>query len=125
MKIVIAGLPKTGTTRIFYKIRNSLEDPVREMFEPSSYEPEPADTEQSVLAKKLIAPKHVAELTSFEGFDKKIAIVRDPRDWVISMLLYDVFSLPIHENPEAIRQILDLLRRKEEIPSAVSVLELI
>ncbi|MEA3188901.1 MAG: hypothetical protein QOD99_2731 [Chthoniobacter sp.] len=122
MKIIIAGLAKTGTTGLFYKIRNSLGAPGREMFEPATYIC--SENAESVLAKKLIKPKGSEEFDSFACFDKKIGIIRDPRDWMISMLLYRIFDHPACENDDAIRRMMELLRRKEEAPASVSVLEI-
>jgi len=125
MKILITGLPKTGTTGLFYTIRQSLGGgEVREMFEPAAYERQESDEAQGVLAKALLAQPHPVDYESFSGFEKKIGLVRDPRDWVISSLLYAMFDAPYCEDDAATAQILAALRRKEADPHSVSVLEI-
>ena len=84
MKILIAGAPKTGTTALFYRIKNSLDGGVREMFEPRGYVAEPGDGACHVLAKVLLDPLIDLDMESFSSFEKKIGIVRDPRDRLIS-----------------------------------------
>jgi hypothetical protein len=126
MKILIAGAPKSGTTGLFFKIKHSLPgDAVREMFEPVAYERRDGDEEQSVLAKALIGGPNEVDYRSFEGFDKKIGLVRDPRDWAISSLLYGIFNADFCEDEAVTSQILALLRRKEEDPGSVGVLDFI
>lgn len=126
MKLVIAGSPKTGTTGLFYKIRNSVAGPVRELFEPGLHVPEPVDEARSVLAKKLIIPGRVQEFESFASFDKKIGIVRDPRDWMISSLLYSVYHMPrCYEDAAITARLLTLLQEKGNDPASVSVLAIL
>ena len=123
-KIVIAGLAKTGTTGLFYKIRNSLTGPVRELFEPTEFSAEPQDVKKVVLAKILVGRSKYADYEAFAQFDKTIHIVRDPRDQIISYLLYRVFQLSYIEDETRVAQFTDLLRMKESNPSSVSVLQL-
>ncbi len=86
MKLVIAGLGKSSTTALFYKLLEIFENPPLTLFEPGEYLAEPGN--RHVLAKVLIDPPGKVNFTSFAGFDRKIHIVRDPRDNLISRLLY-------------------------------------
>ncbi|RMF57227.1 MAG: hypothetical protein D6748_11590 [Calditrichaeota bacterium] len=127
MKILIAGAPKTGTTGLFYKIKNSMPggDRVRTLFEPSHYSPEPGDEQTGVLAKVLIDRPDL-NLPSFQHFDKKIALIRDPRDRVISALLYGMgYHSPYVLEDEKVYQIVRILRQKEEDSTSISVLQII
>ena len=124
MKIVIAGLAKTGTTGLFYKIKNSLTSPVRELFEKTEFSAEPQDTEKTVLAKILVGDSKYADYEAFAQFDKTIHIVRDPRDRIISQLLYRIFQLPYGKDETQVAQFTDLLKMKESDPNSVSVLQL-
>lgn len=144
-KIVIYGQYKTGTTACFIKIRNSLSSYPREIFEKSEYISLPDDNLKPVLAKVIIPPNHNAfsikscsetqfiqliqkaeiGLSSFETFDKKILLIRDPRDWIISGALF----LPqeyevIYNDSEATHNILELIRKKELSPKTVSFIEI-
>jgi hypothetical protein len=77
MKIVIFGLAKTGTTGLFYQLRRSLRGSVTELFEPMAYTPGIDSNTTHTLAKVLIGLKGL-DYASFDEFDKKILILRDP-----------------------------------------------
>ncbi len=127
-KIVVFGQGKTGTTALEYKIRNSLPSDTRLMHEPLAYTPLPDDNKHYVLAK-VIAGIHrtdhteIADYESFMGFDKKIYIVRDPRDTLVSLIIFSVSG--IYGNEENLKRISDLLERKEKSPASVSLIEII
>lgn len=126
MKILIAGFAKTGTTGIFFKIRNSLNGICRELFESRKYEPLPLDNTYDILAKVLIgAGNYEWSYKSYSGFDKKIMILRDPRDQLISYLLYRVLHSRFYNNPEKLNILLEALRKKEKDPNSISVLYLV
>ena len=125
MKIAIGGRPKAGTTALFYKIKNSLAREPRLLFEPERYDPDPADEDRGVLCKFLIGNLASAGLASFSGFDRKILVVRDPRDRLISEMLYSKFHAPYASDPAKCEEMLELLRQKERRPDSISVLELI
>ena len=57
MKIVIYGLAKSGTSALFYKLRNSLPPGTISLFEPTSYGP--ADRILYRLRAGRWAPSHV------------------------------------------------------------------
>ena len=124
MKIVIAGLAKTGTTGLFYKLRNSTPGSPRTLFEARSYAPRPRDDERGVLAKILVGREGYADYASFDGFDKKICIIRDPRDRLISSLLYGAFAEDFVHDDDKLERYLETLRRKEQNSRSVSVTEI-
>jgi hypothetical protein len=60
------------------------------------------------------------------GFDKKIYIVRDPRDWVVSGLLFLIQQSPsIYENDDNLDFVLTLFKKKEENPESISFVSLL
>ena len=137
-KILIAGMAKTGTTGLFFKISNSLiaceeaASKTKTLFEPTSY----SGTEnERVLAKILLAAKtpltmwgeksKAVNYADFKKFNCKILILRDPRDRLISTLLYSTRGQNFCTNPEHLNPFLALLKKKEGDPASVSVLELI
>jgi hypothetical protein len=122
-KILIAGLPKSGTTALFYKIKHSLASDVVCLFEPDKFAPErPISVHRTVLAKVVITPW--LDIDSFCGFEKKILIVRDPRDTLVSMLLYVIRDTGIPFDARKSRAFVQVLRRKERDSSSVTVLEI-
>jgi len=96
-------------------------------FEPHSYEDirNHIDAGQNMIVKVLIPtlPSFLDKVDIL--FNKKIVIIRDPRDIVISALLYYAGYEYIWKRtvPE-IQRCLNLLRQKEEDPGSVSVLKL-
>lgn len=128
LKIVIFGPYKSGTTGLFYKVRNSLPGEVRTLFEPTAYHARAGDDAQWVLAKTIIGVQDGPDRIRYEtflGFDRKIYLVRDPRDLVISGLLFFVQQVAsIYGDDEKLLSIMTLLRQKESDPSSVSVYEL-
>jgi len=131
-KIVIFGQYKTGTTGLFTKIRNSLpkaELEPRTLFEPLEYQPEARDESRWVLAKTILKfPGHPepVDYDSFLGFDRRIYLSRDPRDWLVSSALFlcqekaSVFS-----KQESTDWVLDYLRKKETQPHRYPLKELL
>lgn len=122
MKIVIAGLAKSGTSALAFRIKNTL--PRRAIFlhEPARYAPSIEDLSRSVAAKILLynAPNEV-DYESFGHFDKKILVVRDPRDRLISSILYQVAG-SFWEDERKVSKFIELLKHKESAPDTVSVL---
>jgi hypothetical protein len=135
MKIVIFGLAKSGTTALFYKIKNSLPPATVCLFEPRSFNPGMVKKRRSilrgkrepdVLAKVLpFRPNHPADVESFSHFEKQILIVRDPRDRLISRLLYGVYDSQIVHCEDKLGTVIEMLQLKETNPPSVSLKSLI
>lgn len=119
MRIAIFGQYKTGTTALFQVIRNACEPGIRCLFEPGGYMKLPTDHRTGVLAKVILDSPCVNEFTSFE---RKILITRDPRDWLVSTILFmPQQRRQVYGSPETLDEILQLLRQKETSPSSVSM----
>lgn len=136
MKIVIYGLGKSGTSALFYKIRNSLPRGTISLFEPDRYGPREAlRARLGALRRGRIAPDIVAKvlpsgrrpvrLKDFEGFDRQVLIVRDPRDRLVSALLYRSYHAAFASDDSAALEFLRWLRRKEARPGEISILSLV
>jgi len=125
--ILITGIPKTGSTALFYSIRSALPDNSNCVFEPSgSSALIPAKSSAPVLVKCFMK---VA--SDFDHFNKKILIIRDPRDQIISQMLYRPFNLVVKKmiTPEnklksVIDHLLFLLHEKEKNPHKIPVREI-
>ncbi|MCB0190801.1 MAG: class I SAM-dependent methyltransferase [Anaerolineae bacterium] len=127
-KIAIFGQYRTGTTALFYKIGNSLPSDMRALFEEQKYIPQPDDAHRWVLAKVIlgVGVDQSVGYDSFMGFDKKIYIIRDPRDRVISQMLFLIRQSPsIYENKERLSHIQYLLSEKEQNPKSLTVIEML
>jgi hypothetical protein len=122
MKIIVAGLGKSGTTALFFKLQQSLPNDTYCLFEPTCFQ----DTNDAahVLAKVLINQK--INIASFSSFDKKIFIIRDARDNLVSRVLYDVYNAPeLCCDLAKSAAIVNLLRRKEANPQSMPLLDVI
>lgn len=119
MKVLIAGLAKTGTTALLYLIANSIGEETNVLMEPNEC---PADLESAgghIVAKILIRP--ALKAGSFSRFDKKITLVRDPRDRIISELLYSQYHAEYIFDDDQVRLVVDILKQKEADPPSVSL----
>jgi hypothetical protein len=116
-RIVVFGQYKTGTTAVFSKLKNSLPADTRTLFEPSRYIAEAGDDERWVLSKtilKLPDDQDPVDYSSFSDFDRKVFIVRDPRDWLVSMTLFLTQEKPsVYLDPQASERVVSFLRQKE------------
>lgn len=122
MKVLVAGLAKTGTTGLLYLIANSFEKMPKLLFEPKECPQDIYSEEGNVVAKVLIGNLNVE---SFAGFDRKITLVRDPRDRIVSSLLYSQYHANYLENDDRVQLVKECLERKENNPSSVSIAEII
>lgn len=122
MKCLIIGQGKTGSSALFYAIVEQLED-CKATFEPRPIEPEHLEAE-NVVIKKLIEYLNEDEEKLFDVFDKRIQLVRDPRDSIISRLLYTVWDRKFAYDDEKLEVFLNAVRQKEEEPRSIGVKEL-
>jgi hypothetical protein len=92
------------------------------MFEPRKYLPVHAG---NVVAKVLLNPRFPIDHAFYRQFERIVLLVRDPRDVLISKLLYRTFgSRSLHSDPAKLDQYLTLLRAKESGPRSVSLLSI-
>jgi hypothetical protein len=70
MKIVIFGLAKSGTTALFYKIKNSLPPDTVCLFEPRSFDPRALKkkTIKSLFARRNEPPIYGEGVKPVSGF---------------------------------------------------------
>lgn len=137
MRIVIAGQPKTGTTALYFRIKNSVPPDAWCIFEPKKYLRPPDGTRPLwVVAKVLIGRAYArggpvggdgftVDYESFASFDRKLHILRDPRDNLVSSLLYAVRHTSFYSDDRRLDQFLALLEEKERNPTDVSMVRLL
>lgn len=127
-RILVTGVGKTGSTALFHAILNALPPGTVSLFEPeTSGERLPEDIKPPVLVKSFVNYSG-----HFDFFEKKILIIRDLRDQLISALLYKPYNLLLKsDSPEQEADITDkvnrfmaLLKQKEASPPEVSVKQL-
>lgn len=124
-RIAVYGLYKTGTTALFASIRRALPTPPRTLFEGIEYRPTSGDQDTGVLAK-VIAGHNEVDYESFMPFEKKILLVRDPRDWIISGCLFLTKEIEgIYLDHDATSNILAMLEQKENAPRTIPFVTLL
>src|SRR5450631_2867014 len=110
---LVLGMAKTGTTALFYGIKKKLPETAFLLFEPNSPQQwrSLASRHSVTLTKSLLTSYLVADIDA--GFFKKmVVLVRDPRDQLLSRLLY--WSAQISKRREDLREpILAAIIKKE------------
>jgi hypothetical protein len=122
VRVVIAGLGKSGTTAALYAVRSAMPADTQVLFEPRAFI---AVHAANAVAKVLLNPRFSIEPAFYRQFDKMVLLVRDPRDVLISKLLYRTFgSRALHDDPAKLELYLDLLRAKEADPRSVPLIRI-
>ena len=119
MRVLIVGEGKSGTTALMRSVATEMDDPV-EIFEPKTIETTDLQPE-SLVVKKLLLNWQKSENRLLEDFDKRLLITRDPRDRIISHLLYDAYNRAPQLPAERRERWLEALQKKAENPTKHSV----
>jgi len=129
-KVIVLGLAKSGTTGLWSVLVKSYPRRYLQFFEgqylPSRYNKYFGQTNseqnpRDVVSKQIIGPDF--NFTDLASFDKVIWMVRDPRDRLISYLLYRHYDYRF-DSDEFVKEQLDLLRLKERDPNALAMIDL-
>ena len=125
MKISILGLAKSGTSAIYKSILTSLE---KEKGEAQGYfEPKTLGEVQHISKSgknsvtKVMFSKREQCGYNPNLFDKNVFIVRDPRDIIVSSLLYRFNSFDARKRKNKFEEIIRLLEKKELSPHSVAI----
>ncbi|MDJ0510863.1 MAG: sulfotransferase domain-containing protein [Crocosphaera sp.] len=126
-RILITGVSKSGTTALYSRVKNSLATDCIGYFEKLG------DIEKQMKSSKDIIAKLILYNVFCDNwyevidnlFEKKILIVRDPRDvWISDLLYFGGYKHLWSRDKEEIQKALKLLENKEKNPDSSSVLEL-
>jgi len=134
MNILVLGKAKTGTTIISQTIFQSLENS-RFLMEPKDISYFLSDTQDQLIAKIIFEhwhkTPHLRSALLFNElplkFDKIVAIMRDPRDELLSRMFYIAYEL-VRRGGIKLSQLdswRELIKIKENHPNQVSVLMLL
>ncbi len=124
--ILILGLAKTGSTGLYNSVKASLAESGHDYY--AMFEPTRADQlhnlhayapELPLLTKVMIAREPDLQLR-YDLFDKRVTLLRDPRDMIVSFLLFRPF-IRADVSWEQVEPFVDAIRDKERDPSAHSV----
>lgn len=121
-KILLTGYPKTGTTVLYHKVKNALPEDAECFFEPENRSIKvPANSPKDILVKSFV--RHASQNPNYDRFRHKVVIVRDPRDQLISSLLYSAYNRVINDTDwrGLVDRLIQMLEEKEGNPGAVSM----
>lgn len=127
MHYLVAGLARTGTTALFTALRQALPPGTRTFFEPRSEE----EFEEILsyagpdhtLTKALIG--FITSDSKFaRHFKPNILIVRDPRDQIVSELLYRFYDFKVHNDLGGYEEGSALLAQKVSNPNSIATTDL-
>ena len=122
---MVLGEAKSGTTALFTSVNASVPDPKETFFEPVSLQPVgDALSTANVVAKVLVGQIKVDQVEIIEHFAKVLMIIRDPRDTLVSRLLYQVREMKFIHHPGKVARFMTALHEKESDPSSWSLIGL-
>ena len=123
--VLVCGAQKSGTTALLYAVAAALGGHQRISYEPRAPERIELGPGAHVLCKLVLEVAPVENFAGvFDRFDKRIFIVRDPRDVLISRLLYMVRDQSFIFDPGRLQRLLAALERKEADADALDVVDL-
>ena len=125
MNILIMGLPKSGTSGLAMMIFTAFPGCVRNL-ERIQYVKDEELAQGNVICKELIDHPNKIGLHGkhYVKYDRLVKIVRDPRDRLVSGILYGGFNT-IVDKLDVRDHFLERLRAKEADPMSVNCTELV
>jgi len=115
LRILVAGQSKTGTSALWSAIKQSLPPGYFNEFENPNYR----GSDRRILLKLIVG---TCDFSGTMDFDKRILIVRDPRDSLVSRLMYAVYDMGrVYQNPQRTAKWLATVERKADDPRSISV----
>lgn len=131
MQVMVVGASKTGTTVISKSIQHSIPNASYYMEPKIISEVENLSNSKQSLVVKLLYSHWRYRLNLFNAIALneiefrptfKVAITRDPRDTVISKMMYSPYNLIMNgAKRDQIDRWLDCVRRKESAPESLSI----
>ena len=123
MRVMVLGEGKSGTTALLRSVATAIGEP-HELFEPKILTQEDLVPDPLVVKKLLLNWRNRDdELKSH--FDKLLFISRDPRDRLISHLLYDAYNAAPSLTSAQREQWLKVLTAKATDPASISFMALL
>lgn len=114
MRTLIIGEGKSGTTALLRSVASAMGGP-GEIFEPEDLSMVDLSSKDLVV-KKLLHTWRAEEVELLDRFDRVVFIVRDPRDRLISHMLYDAYNRAAELSDDQKTRWLGVLTRKSETP---------
>ncbi len=124
LSVVVVGAAKSGTSALFSAIRSSGH--WLAIYETNHQGQVHFLTTHSAPRRvtKVLLSRVVERGLDLTGFDHRVHIVRDPRDMLVSWMLFRPLLGGSARNPEFLSEFCGALRRKEADPRSVPLAEL-
>jgi hypothetical protein len=127
--VLIISMARCGSSGFFELLKNNLGHKCIGFFEPNEIEFSESDledlqTENPVVVKYLLRPYLSINRDFSQIFTKTIGLIRDPRDNLLSRLLFRMVSPRFIQNPQIYSEIIPLLEKKLATPHSVSMIDL-
>ena len=126
--ILIVGTAKSGTTAVYKSIKDSMGERLVSYFEPNASDFNAAlrSRKKEILVKITLIdrPLYKNLYDDINHFDKQVMIIRDPRDILISNLLYNVRWMRFAQDPIRLNKFMAAIKEKEANPQSHSVIDL-
>lgn len=131
MRVCIAAAAKSGSTAVYSSVVEALSQrpSCYSIFEPQRVYPilklKNYDFSENFVTKIMVS-RMVSERSNFhfDWFDKRVVLVRDVKDLLVSELLFRPMISPGEVDPVALQEFVALVREKEQKPQLHSVLDL-
>lgn len=129
---IIVGSSKTGTTGLFYAVMRGLEATgaplygLYEVHDELRYDSLDKYAPERLVVAKLLVTNRDFDSEVAAAFENRLLIVRDPRDTLVSALLFaPVIAINKGVDDTRVAQFADLIRRKEQDPHSLSMQDLL
>ena len=126
--IIILGAGKSGTSGLYASVKQGLENaigrPIRMFFELYDLSVLDEYRKRPLLVKMLLERVMLIDRSQLRRFDKRVLIVRDPRDVLVSRLMWQLVGFPGFRTRANIDRAIEIFRRKEADPQSISLSEL-
>jgi len=123
MRVLIVGEGKSGTTALLRSISAAIGEPT-ELFEPELMTHENLGAGALVVKKLLLNWRH-SEVALLDDFDKLVFIHRDPRDRLISHLLYAAYNQGPSLNTQQRQRWLEIIEQKSLDPQGIALVDVL
>lgn len=123
MRCLIVGQAKSGTTAVYSLISSAMGQPAGHFEDPiEAIPPLPADS----VVKVILEHETEAAVKAFaRGFDHRLALVRDPRDVIISSLMFFYRSRKgMLANDRFVEDFIQIILKKQKKPLSVELKEI-
>ena len=122
MNIVIVSLSRCGSTKLFYQLLRCFPESTAGYFEPSCLNKRLFNHETGLIAKVVIDSRYNrVSADQLSLFTKTLFVVRDPRDRLVSSLLFALHG----DSREVVDRRIAILQEKEADPGSVSFINLV